>query len=312
MKLEQLAKSYNVDESIDKSIFRKKARILQSIWREEMGYACGVKSSKGCSIPLGSRLQMPWSEETLSNYITETVKDVVRTEVIDAKRSEGKLYGKLRIFNDLLSSQPLCFNLFGELKHDLQLASCLVDQMTNGRFQQVTSIDFEYSPGRRNPAYTNDRSAFDVFLRCLTPSGQKGFIGIEVKYHENLQGAQGNKNSRYTEISDQMGCFVDGTKSDLEKIPIQQIWRDHLLAGVTRQNGGYADFMFIVLAPRDNYHVFNAISLYRSCLCDFSTFDYWTLEEVHQMLQNSSENASWLKAFYDRYLDFTKVEKLLM
>lgn len=49
----------------------------------------------------------------------------------------------------------------------------------------VTSILFEHSPGRGDPAYTGDGSAFDVFLEYCTRSGQTGFLGVEVKYHEN-------------------------------------------------------------------------------------------------------------------------------
>ena len=90
------------------------------------------------------------------------------------RQKVGKLYGKPRIFNDLLSSQPLCFNLFGELTCDLPLASAVVNSMTDGRFKEVTKIDFEWSPGRRESRYLNDRSAFDVFLRCRTAAGGKG------------------------------------------------------------------------------------------------------------------------------------------
>jgi hypothetical protein len=39
----------------------------------------------------------------------------VRREVIHPGRDRSKLYGQPRIFNDLLSIQPLSFNLFAEL-----------------------------------------------------------------------------------------------------------------------------------------------------------------------------------------------------
>ena len=57
-------------------------------------------------------MEMPWAQETLANFMTEHVHRVVRQEVLDPRRSKGKLFAKPRIFNDLLSSQPLCFNLF--------------------------------------------------------------------------------------------------------------------------------------------------------------------------------------------------------
>src|SRR5258708_36519721 len=66
---------------------------------------------------------MPFARETLANYLTETIRDVVREEVLDPTRSGGKLYREPRIFDDLLSSQPLCFNVFAHLRRDIALAS---------------------------------------------------------------------------------------------------------------------------------------------------------------------------------------------
>ena len=120
---------------------------------------------------------MPWAQEKLANYLTKPIQDVVRAEVCDPVASAGKLYGKPRIFDNLLSSQPLCFNLFGELTHNLHLASEVVSNLSDGRFTEVTSIAFEYSPGRGDARYLNDRSAFDVFVHCRTADGGKGFLG---------------------------------------------------------------------------------------------------------------------------------------
>ena len=99
--------------------FQRRARLLQALWREEQGLPVGEHRGRR----LGSRLAMPAAKEELSNYLTDTIRAVVRAEVLDAARGQGKLYGQPRIFNDLLSSQPLCFNLFGELQQDLPLAS---------------------------------------------------------------------------------------------------------------------------------------------------------------------------------------------
>lgn len=305
MNLKQLAFELHADEATDTSEFRRRARVLQTLWREEQGYPCGQHRG----LPLGSRLPMPWAEETLVNYLTEGVRAVVRAEVCDAKASKGKLFGRPRIFNDLLSSQPLCFNLFGELRRDLRLASAVIRSLTGGRFAEVTQIDFEYSPGRRDPRYLDDRSAFDVFLRCKTPTGKPGFVGIEVKYHENLQGPPGDDKPRYSEIADLMGCFKNDYKP-LKHSPLQQIWRDHLLAGITRLADNYDDGLFVTLYPKDNTHVAKVLSAYRTCLTDEETFASWTLEEFVRVLQENAK-APWITAFTDRYLAFEKIDKLL-
>jgi len=152
---------------------------------------------------------MPWAQETLSNFITESTRTVVRAEVLDPVASKGKLNARPRIFNDLLSSQPLCFNLFGELKLHLELASAVIADISGGRFTTVTGIEFEVSPGRRDPRYLDDRSAFDVLLRSINASGDPCFVAIEVKYHENLAGAASEHKARYNEVADLMGCFKE-------------------------------------------------------------------------------------------------------
>jgi hypothetical protein len=126
---------------------------------------------------------MPLAEEQLLNYLTPTIRDLVRREVIEPAHNQRKLYSRPRIFDDLLSSQPLCFNLFGELAEDLNLATAVCRELWSERVSEVTAIEFEWSPGRADPRYLDNRSAFDVIVFHTTPAGGRGFVGIEVKYH---------------------------------------------------------------------------------------------------------------------------------
>jgi hypothetical protein len=305
MDLDELAQKLNVLESVDKNKFQRKARILQSLWREEKGYPMGMYRSR----PLGSSLEMPWARDTLANFFTDTIRDVVKAEVLSSRHDKQKLYGKPRIFNNLLSSQPLCFNLFGEPSRDLKLMSSVISALTNGRFTEVTNIEFEYSPGRSDNRYTGDRSAFDVFIRCKTQSKKSAFLGIEVKYHENLQDEARDHRLRYDEIASEMNCFHNSCREKLKKKPLQQIWRDHLLAGITQIVDDYADGMFIVLYPSSNNYCANAVSEYQKCLTNDTVFTSWTLEQIIEMFGKFS-NADWINQFYQRYLNFKKIETI--
>lgn len=307
MNLNDLAKKYLAYEQIDKTQFQRRARILQSIWREQNGYLCGFHNSRGTPRLLGSRLEMPWAKETLGNFLTEGIKEVVRAEVLDKSRSKGKLYGRPRIFNDLLSSQPLCFNLFGELQRSKELASTLVSQLTNGRFIEVMAVEFEYSPSRSDGRYTNDRSAFDVYLECKTASGGRGFIGIEVKYHENLNDPVANTRVEYDKVANMMGCFHPLSLESLKKKPLQQVWRDHLLSGAIRLVDGYEDALFVVLFPKDNDACQTVVNAYRSTLVDSSSFDSWYIEDVLNVLSRHTSE-EWPRLVYDRYCRFDKVD----
>jgi hypothetical protein len=304
VQLDKLARDLYAYKTVDFSAFQRRARVLQSIWREEQGFEPGEHAGN----PLGSRLRMPEAQEKLLNYITPGVRYVVRREVL-SPAADGKLYSKPRIFNDLLSSQPLCFNLFGELTDDLDLASSAIREITGGRFERVTAIQFEVSPGRRDPRYLNDRSAFDAFVRCEDAGSRPCFIGIEVKYHENLLGPAAEHKQRYDEVADAMGCFVDD-RSLLKQAPIQQIWRDHLLAGVTRIEDRYVDGLFVTLYPADNDHVLTALQKYSQQLLIRDSFEAWTLERFVAALRRHSE-APWIDIFEDRYLAFDKIERML-
>ncbi len=88
--------------------FQRRARVLQSIWRQEQSYPAGRRGRGAKERTLGSRLPMPWAEATLANYLSETVRTVVRSDVLDRHRRRGKLFARPRIFNDLLSSRRMC------------------------------------------------------------------------------------------------------------------------------------------------------------------------------------------------------------
>ena len=299
MNLDTLAESLHVFEPTDKSDFQRRARVLQSIWREDRGIPCGEHHNASGTRRLGSRLPMPDAEEKLTNFLTENIREVVKAEVCGPS-GEGKLFGKPRIFN-----------LFGELRGNLDLVSAAVRHLPGGdRFVKVTSIDFEWSPGRGDARYLEDRSAFDVLLRCETTTGGLGFIAIEVKYHENLQGPPGRHRSRYDEVSDLMGCFKPESRTELRSSPLQQIWRDHLLAGITRIVDGYGDALFVMLYPRANEHVSAAVRDYSVQLKNPDSFASWTIEDFVAQLRELSD-ASWIGTFIDRYLAFDKIDRHL-
>lgn len=59
--------------------WQRTARLRQALWREANDLPIGEHRGN----PLGSRIAMPHAEETLANYVTETIQEVVRVEVLD-------------------------------------------------------------------------------------------------------------------------------------------------------------------------------------------------------------------------------------
>ena len=296
----------------DRYDYQWKLRLLQSRWRIDKGLEMGTFRGK----ERGALLAMPEAKETLANYLTPAIRKLVRKEVDGPDQSKGKVYGKPRIYNNLLSSQPLCFNLFGELVEDPDLASRVLGDMSNGRVRKVTKIQFEWSPGRGKERYTGDKSAFDVYVGYEDTEGKCGFLGIEVKYHENLKGSKketrkifNDHGDRYKEIAAKMDCF---RKEDLGKLGqephLQQIWRDHLLTGSHLEVDGFQDGCFVFLYPEVNTACSDAVEEYRQCLSNSGTFDAWTLDDFVACLKRHTD-AEWVTLFQNRYLELSRLSR---
>ena len=153
---------------------------------------------------------------------------------------------------------------------------------------------------------TGDRSAFDVYVSFSSADDKKGFIGIEVKYHENLIGAASPHKDRYDQIADQMGCFKESNREGLKDQPLQQIWRDHLLAGIHRIADGFEEGFFVFLHPEKNPHCSSAVADYKRCLTNADTFASWTIESVAGAIKRCTDDP-WIDLFINRYLAFEKV-----
>ena len=92
---------------------------MQSKWRENHNFPIG-KSIRGNYY--GNYLEEAFAYETRNNFLTENIRNLVENEIKKSKIT-GALIDRNRMYCNLLSSQPLCFNLFGELKYNLDIAT---------------------------------------------------------------------------------------------------------------------------------------------------------------------------------------------
>ncbi len=294
----QLRIKYHTDY-LDQSDFSSKARLLQSIWRTEKGFDFEK---------YGNFLKVDFAKQTGANYLTDSIFKIVKTEVESAKQ-KGKVISEPRIWNNLLSSQPLAFNLFGELKLNGLLGTMVFKELyPELEIEKITNIEFEHSPGRKDLKYTGDSSAFDVFVEYLTTSGQLSFLGIEVKYAEHLKDNPSSHKERYEVISKESGFFDLSQLGKLKERPIQQIWRDHLLTlSLFISNKDYFRGDFIYLYPSENEECVNAIAKYEQAFLPNKEnyFKPLTIEKIVGLLKEKSTE-KWIIEFEDRYLNFNK------
>ncbi|WP_052669076.1 PGN_0703 family putative restriction endonuclease [Nitriliruptor alkaliphilus] len=291
--------------------WQRRLRLLQALWREEQGLPIGVHPRGGADArPLGSRIGLPHAERHLGNFLTPTIREVVRAELVAEAVSEGEALAVPQLYTDLLASQPLAFNLFGELKADLDTASAWTRHLWPDRVQQVTRIEFEHAPQLAARQRLEDHSAFDVYLEHTVPGGRAGFIGFTVTYHENLEVAPVRNQPQAEEVARASGLFVDGALPALREPPLQQVWFDHLLALSVLQSDPdrwSGNGLLVFLHPVANAASYRVVDAYRRRLLGSRTFQRTSLEEVVAALQLTS-GAPWVDAFHHRYLDYRRAD----
>lgn len=306
-----ILKAHKVDEASD-SRFMCAARLLQALWREEKGLPIGThRDIKGKCRKLGSRID-PQSAKNGSNFLSPEIAKLTYRECV--YREIGALIDEERLWTNMLSSQPLCFNLFGPLKLDNEQANRYFRHLFPDYVESVDGIYFEHSPGRGKPDFTDDYTAFDVFVVVQTVDGQKGFIAIEVKYTESMSEPPATLRPRYDELSGRMGVYNAPGAPALRCNPLQQLWREHMLSKTMIENGLYQSGRFIVIYPRQNNLCAGAMHAYQSHLVSddpaVSGFQAVTLDHCIEAFRAIGD-ADMATALHNRYLDFERVERVI-
>ena len=304
---------HDVSESFDNR-FRACARLLQSLWRQSQGLPCATHRPRaGRNRRLGSLLAKGAADEG-RNFLTAEIAELARLEV--AYREPDALIDHGRLFGNLLSSAPLCLNLFGPLWNNPKLAACILRKIVPGiDLKAVLEVRLEHSPGRRDVTLTGDRSAFDVAFIYERSDGRLGLVGIETKYSETCEEpAPPSLNARYDELATDSALFHEPTSIALRSNPLQQLFREHLLAQAAVDRGDYAEAWFVLVAPRLNHLVQNAARFYAGALVEPKgkqvPFVNVELEQVIAAYRAVGK-PDHAQALHERYTDWRLVDQVI-
>lgn len=136
----------------DVTAWRRAARRHQSEWRDLHGWPAGLqrrsKQQGGGFRPIGSRVEEDYARRTGVNFVSDEVRAAVAARLDPAHRERHETLDDRRLFCDLLSSMPMCFNLFGALWADPELATAVVHRWFPGLCPPSASVEvrFEWSP----------------------------------------------------------------------------------------------------------------------------------------------------------------------
>lgn len=311
------------------SKFVAECRKLQSIYRVEIGEEIRPYTDRygnvhyyGNYISNGENPK----EGCWKNFLTKcayeyAVKRVNNREKYETIESD-------RLFNNLLSSQPMAFNLFCPLRNmSSEIATKVIKAaLPDYPICKVTKIELEFIP-EKYMELTGDKSAMDAIIEFEDEDGKEGFIAVETKYSENLgtnaayvKDENGKKMPRLQSINaiKELQCFNPDTEKGIMegKIPLTQIYRNFLLSEIygLRGRDEKLESYSIILAPngllstkRELKSLTNGLrDEYKEKIKNIHLEDF-----VNAIIANCpDEYRGDFERFYDRYLNFNKLKNI--
>jgi PD-(D/E)XK nuclease superfamily protein len=285
--------------------FRRRLRYYQSQWREANGHPIGSQPiaprPDGQARLVGSRLPLAYAKKTGANFLTADALDAAKARTSFVERHQS--FDHQRLWADLLSSSTFCFNLFGDLAADLELADRVVHGWWPDVPGTVCDLRFAHSPGRLDPAYVGSLVAWDVAFVLDLGAGAQGIVGVVTAYHDvnKPQPPKPRRLPRYREVTDRSRFFDPGAMDAVNGTDLIHIWLRHLLVLSMLQHPSRAWRWgrLVVVHPAGNTDFADACSRYRALLVDQSTFISATVEEL---LDANVLPAQTTAALRDRYL----------
>ena len=293
------------------SEFVAKCRLLQSIYRVEIGEDEGYIQRGSKRYFYGNYIMN--GDKTGKNFLEDYIFDYAKKRVNNRKHYET--IKEERLFNNLLSSQPMAFNLFCPLikmleKDESTATDILRAALPDYNINKVTKIDLEFIPDNFKEL-TNDLTAMDAIIEFTDNEGIPSFIAIETKYSENLGTNEASRKGKGKETITSLGIFRTEIKERIEnkEVNLTQIYRNFLLSetyGIDQNKKAYS----IVLAPKENLTTANEVNSLKNELKEEYRYKISSvnLEDFVLKLIEKSQGKyqATFRAFYDRYLNFEK------
>jgi hypothetical protein len=288
--------------------WKRRARWGQALWREKRGYPKGSEPYGGgpAATPVGSRLELAFARDSGVNFVTPGALAAARARL--AEPEQYQMLKEDRLWADLLSSMPLCFNLFGDLASDSDAGRRSIRTWWPDAPTGEVRVRFEHSPGRRDRTFLGNQSAFDVAFEISTSRDTRAIVGVETKYHEHAVAEAPPKPealARYHEVTERSGVFVEGWRERILGTDLQQIWLDHLLVLAMLQHPSkrWTWGRFVLVYPSGNPSFAAAASRYREILVASATFE---ARPIEHLLSPGTVADRVAVAVRERYIDSTK------
>lgn len=234
--------------------FTRRARLLQSMYRMEIGEEEGVGPTRASKRKYGNMIS--GGDVSGKNFLMKETFEYAKERV--KNRRENETIDEFRLFNNLLSSMPMAFNLFHPLMLLLKQDPAMVTLAVRSVFRnfavfEVTEIGLEFIPTPIEN-YTKDKSAMDAYIKFMDNKGGKHIIAIETKYTDVLGVNEAQRCEEQKQMLIDTGLFSPDFDELLTggKVKLTQIYRNLLLTERYRIVEGLKDSYSVVLSPKEH------------------------------------------------------------
>ena len=277
-------------------------RRLQSWYRETV-----LRVSPGTDERGITRASMLRREDVEQNSALNFLDGEIASYAIERAeqvQAEGGALDRDRLIRNMLSSMPLCFNLFGYLRKRPVEAAQGLAAVLDIDIAEILDIVVEWAPDPA--ARLDDRTAFDAFVSYRTSDGRRAFLGIKTKYTEPFSRRR-YESERYNALTQDSGAgFKPGAEKILVKPPTNQLWRNALLVHSLRSTDEFDDGHVVVLSCEGDEDAKAAIDLLQNQLDDpLSLLRATTYECLMAWFSTRPELQLWADVFKRRYLDLS-------
>ena len=231
------------------------------------------------------------------NFLTQNSYQAAKRTVEARDESNPGMIEKMRLYYNLFSSQPLCFNFFGELMADRDFGLRVL-QTWWPNLTELNEVIFEFAPKER---YTEDNSAFDIAFEVKIGK-RKGLIGLECKYTDSFSATSYHKQA-YKDIYQKSTSFTAGYEQ-LKAIKYNQLFRNQLIAEALIQNDKYKFVKTGLFCYHEDNSAISTAKGLQKMLKDPKSFTIITYKDFIENLQRLEldwRQREWTMLLWARY-----------
>lgn len=243
------------------------------------------------------------------NFLHPAAFEHAQTRLAQIQQAGGTLE-EGRLLHNLLSSMPLCFNLFGAMRDEPAFLP-VFQKLFDSEAAAITEIICAWSPTEPE-ATIGDRTSFGAIIFYVTESGPR-FVAIETKYTEPFSQRAYPVTARQREVANTSGWFTRPAHA-LKTLPAARsnhLWRSVLLAAALELQGSSGRGSVAVVALGDDVGAEKAVAAVASELTGAHPprLTSVTIESILDTTDRLAPELSWWTAsFRRRYVQYELAE----